>query len=226
MKVRRLRGRCDEVRRGSDGFTLIEMVITISIMGVVVVALCGIMIAFAKNTRATAARLDESAAVQFVAAYWQRDVSSIGIRSTTYDQTAHNFPLQNSVNVSLGVGVCASAVSAAGTNLITLAWNEYASTSPTTPNLVTVSYVVNGRNLTRIRCHYVNSSSTWIVDSTNTLSNRISGTPTVSCDGGSCSGLSVAPDVVTLSLTVLDTSNDASGSHPYSVVLTGERRQT
>lgn len=212
MTARRL------VRRLSDaaGFTLIELIITISVMSIIMVALTGVLIAYFQNSKATAARLGESAAVEFVAAYWQRDVSSIGVRSTAYDASTHTFPQQNSVNVTLPAGCTV----APGTKLITLAWNEYSASSPSSPTLDTVTYYVNGATLTRVRC------SGGTVTSTNVLSSHISGTPTVACDGGTCSGLSSPPNVVTLSLTVLDTTNDSTGAHPYSVVLTGERRQS
>src|SRR5690348_1076606 len=105
--------------RNCTGFTLIELVVSVSIMGIIMVALSGVMLAYFQHTRTTAARLNESAALEFVAAYWQRDVSSIGVRSTTYNATTHSFDPQNSVNVTLPSG----CTTLPGTKLITLAWN-------------------------------------------------------------------------------------------------------
>ncbi|MCW2857746.1 MAG: hypothetical protein JWR52_3361 [Marmoricola sp.] len=201
---------------GSDGFTLIELVVAITIMGVVMVSLTGVVLAYFQHTRTTAARLNESAAMEFVAAYWQRDVSSIGVRSTTYNTTTHTFTSQNSVNVTLPSGCTA----AAGTKLITLAWNEYTFTSPNSPTLDTVTYYANGATLARVRCSGGN------VTSSTALSSRLSGTPSVSCDGGTCASLTSPPNVITMNLTVLDTTNDQAGAHPYNVVLTGDRRQS
>lgn len=229
----------------SDGFTLIELILTVGIMMVIIVALTGVLLAYFKNTKATSARLTESSSVEFVAAYWQRDVSSIGVRGTTYDQSTHSFPVKPSVSVSTpatvtlsdgsqqtlasgSAGACGTAVAAAGTNVVTLSWNEYASTAPTAPNLVTVTYALSasGQTLTRIRCHYVASTSSWVADSSTTLSSHITGTPIVSCDSASCSGVSGLPNLITLKISVFDSINGQSGPQQYGVLLTGERRQS
>ena len=84
-----------------DGFTLVELVVTVGILGIIVVPLTGVVLAYLRNTVDTEARLTESHDVQFAAAYWQRDVASIGVRSNTYDTASHSFPLAQSV------GACA-----------------------------------------------------------------------------------------------------------------------
>lgn len=218
------------------GFTLIELVMTIAILGIIMVALTGVVISYFKNTQTTSARLNESAAVEFVAAYWQRDVSSIGVKTTEYCQAssgqstpngtyscagvaAHSFVPLNSVDVALPAGCTA----ASGTRLITLAWNEYSADTPMSPTLTTVTYYVNGPTLTRVRCSGGTVTLSTVLSSR--LSTVVGSTPTVACDGGTCSGLSTAPSAVTMNLTVLDTTGAAAAA-PYSVVLTGERRQS
>ena len=62
-----------------------ELVVTVVILGIIVVPLTGVVLAYLRNTVDTEARLTESHDVQFAAAYWQRDVASIGVRSSTYD---------------------------------------------------------------------------------------------------------------------------------------------
>jgi prepilin-type N-terminal cleavage/methylation domain-containing protein len=224
-------------RPTDSGFTLIELTVAIAILGIIMVALVGVVIGYFKATAATAARLNESTASEFVAAYWQRDVSSVGVTSTEYCQAssgmsspngtyscagvaAHSFVPLNSVNISLASGC--TPVPSAGTLLITLAWSEYTASAPTSPVLTAVSYYVNGSTLTRVRC------SGGTISADTVLSKRLSTTspPTVTCDGATCASPGATPSVVTMNLTVLDTTNDAAGTHPYNLVLTGERRQS
>ena len=70
----------------------------VAIIGIIGSALTGVVISYLKTTADTESRLVESHDVQFAAAYWQRDVSSIGVRS--YDPGTKTFPLQQSVNVT------------------------------------------------------------------------------------------------------------------------------
>ena len=64
------------------------------------VPLTGVVLAYLRNTVDTQARLTESHDVQFAAAYWQRDVASIGVRSSDLRQLAsHSFPLLQSVDL-------------------------------------------------------------------------------------------------------------------------------
>src|SRR3954467_4760216 len=79
-----------------DGFTLIELVISVAILGIVAVALTGIVMQYLMVTSSTETRLSESSDLQFVSTYWQNDVRSIGIRgfaAASADQT----PSQKSV---------------------------------------------------------------------------------------------------------------------------------
>ena len=145
----RLIARLRALHRRDDGFTLPEMVITVAIIGMISAGLAGVVISFLKTTTATQSRLTESHDVQFAAAYWQRDVASIGVRS--YDSGTKSFPLQQSVNVTPACSL------PSGTPVVTLAWSKYTSSDSTaTPITVTVSYVARvdtgGYNLLRTRC--------------------------------------------------------------------------
>ncbi|WP_436698599.1 PulJ/GspJ family protein [Nocardioides sp. BYT-33-1] len=143
-------------RRDDDrGFTLIEVLTTVAILGVISSALVGIVISYLKHTVDTQSRMTESLELQFVTAYWQRDVSSVGVRSTTYDDDDHAFPLVRSVNV----GPCPAA--AALDEVITLAWSQYVdpdleSDDPAGVVEVKVTYGTRGTagdlELVRVRC--------------------------------------------------------------------------
>lgn len=201
------------LRSGEHGFTLPEMLITITIMGVIAAGLAGVVISYAKTTTDTQSRLTESHDVQFAAAYWQRDVASIGVRS--YDSSSKTFPLQQSVDVTPACSL------PTGTPVVTLAWSQYTSLDSTaTPTTITISYVAEpdtgGYNLLRTRC----TGST--VDSSFELMHSLSALPTVTCDIA-CASANV-PTVVSLDVSVLDP--DGHGTAALTATLSGERRQT
>ena len=212
MRVRRA------ARRGEEGFTLIELLVTVVIVGIIVTGLAGVIISYLKVTVASQSRITESQDVQFAAAYWQRDVASIGVR--TYDSTSKSFNLAQSVDVTLPSGCTLPS----GTRVVTLAWSRYDTTVSTdSPTLVTVSYVAQATGSTyrllRVRC------TGGSVSSTVTVSRTLRAVPTVACDV-SCTGTGAnVPNVVSLSLSVLDPENRGSTTQ-YDMTLSGERRQT
>lgn len=208
--IRRLRA----LRRRDDGFTLVEMIVNVAIIGVIASALAGVVISYLKTTAATESRLVESHDVQFAAAYWQRDVASIGVR--TYDSGTKTFPLQQSVNVTPACNL------PTGTTVVTLAWSEYTDLDSTaTPTTITVSYVAEpdagGYNLLRVRCTEATKDSQFeVMHSLNAL-------PTVTCNVA-CTSAPNVPTVVELHLSVRDP--DRNGGNALAATLSGERRQT
>ncbi len=103
------------VRRGSiteNGFTLVELLVAIAILGIIMVAI-GAMIATAFTTTATVGeRLNSSRGPKMVSRYWVPDVESADPQ------------LSSSATCDAGSGM---------QPLVTFAWNEYPSTI-TTPD--------------------------------------------------------------------------------------------
>jgi prepilin-type N-terminal cleavage/methylation domain-containing protein len=210
----RLIHRLRALHRRDDGFTLPELIITVAIIGIISAGLAGVVISFLKTTTDTQSRLTESHDVQFAAAYWQRDVASLGVRG--WDSVTKSFPLQQSVDVTPACSL------PAGTRVVTLAWSEYTSTVSTdTPTTITVSYVAEpdtgGYNLIRVRCTGATKDSQFeVMHSLNAL-------PTVTCDV-SCTGAPNVPTLVSLNVSVSDP--DGHGNTGLTASLSGERRQT
>ena len=218
---RRLRRGLRRGLSGDDGFTLVELVVTVGILGIIVVPLTGVVLAYLRNTVDTQARLTESHDVQFAAAYWQRDVASIGVRSSTYDTVSHSFPLEQSV----ALGSC--ALPAGASVVVTLAWSEFTSmTSTDPPATVKVTYAARSVGgvfeLLRVRCG--------TQPSTVELANSLTAVPTVTChqaDGTPtlCSGSGAnVPTLLKLPLSVHDSSGHSTSI--YTATLSGERRQS
>jgi prepilin-type N-terminal cleavage/methylation domain-containing protein len=202
--------------RGDGGFTLIELLIVILILGVISLPIANVVIAYFSNATQTTLRLNESHDAQIVNTYWQRDVSSIGIRGT-FDSAQNTFPLQQSVNVafpcSLPLGVSSP--------IVVLAWDRFDSAGA--PTMVSVAYATRASGTALVRLHCTAST----LDSVATISHNLHAVPQVTCSGpggSSCvaSGASV-PTTVTLSLNILDPADKGSA---YAVSLSGQRRQT
>ncbi len=203
-----------------DGFTLVELVVTVGILGMIVVPLTGVVLAYLRNTVDTEARLTESHDVQFAAAYWQRDVASIGVRDSTYDTANHSFPLVQSI------GLAPCGLPSGSSAAVTLAWSEFTSMDSTVPPAtVKVTYATRPAGgvyeLLRVRCGS-QPSTVQVADS-------LLAPPTLACvqpDGGaSCTeGGEQVPTLVKLVLQVHD--NTGHNTDAYTATLSGERRQT
>ena len=213
-------GRAGLGGRGADeGFTLVELLLAIIIIGVVTVPLGNIVIGYLKNVDDTNARLIESHDVQITSAYWAQDVASLGTHSAT-----GTYPLTRSVETNVAYGSSLYPCGAAGTTPIaTLAWDD--STGPGATTLVRVAYlkvtVAGQTKLHRLRCE---GSATAVSDVILAHGLDPATPPLVACST-TCAGtvLMPVPKTVTLTLTLKDPKNSGAA---YAVTLTGQRRQS
>lgn len=206
------------LRRGEDGFTLVELLVAIVILGIIFVPLSNVVISYFRNTDATTARLIESHDTQMSSVYWAQDVASIGTRSTTAP-----YPLNQSVWTGASdLYPCTTA----GTPIVSLAWDDFTSAGPRT--LIQVVYVVqtvSGQTeLHRVRCQ---GSAALVSDVTIAHDLDPLTPPTVACVGTSGVNCAAAgpnvPKSVTLTLTIKNPKNLGAA---YIVTLTGQRRQS
>lgn len=217
--------------RRDDGFTLIETLMAIAILGVIAFPLGNAVISYLRNTDSTTARLGESHDAQIAAAYLAQDVASVGVRDWTpghYDPTIDSFPLTQSIETAVAYNGGLYPCGAAGTPnaLVRLAHDDFSNGINTTtpPPVISVAYVVetvgSETQLHRISC----------VDSSAPASDLVlahyldpANLPTVSCSS-SCGGSgSSVPQLVSISLTIKSPANNGTA---YSITLSGQRRQT
>jgi prepilin-type N-terminal cleavage/methylation domain-containing protein len=78
---------------GDRGLTLIELLVTISILGIIAVPLSGALISYFQHTDDTTERLSLSHDAQIASSYFAQDVQSLGTHSWDVD----GFPLTRSV---------------------------------------------------------------------------------------------------------------------------------
>jgi len=206
--------------RGSgadDGFTLVELILAVLIIGVITVPLGNIVIGYLRNTDETTARLLESHDVQIASAYWAQDVASVGVHSTTSP-----YPLTQSVETNVAYSSSRFPCGTAGTTpAVTLAWDDF--TGPGAATIDRVAYLVTTvsgeTQLHRLRC---NGSATVVSDVTLAHNLDPSTPPAVTCST-TCGAAPLVPKTVTLTLTLKSAGNrDAA----YVVPLTGQRRQS
>jgi prepilin-type N-terminal cleavage/methylation domain-containing protein len=208
------------LRRGADGFTLVELLVAIAILGIITVPLSSVVIAYLRNTDATTARLIESHDAQIAAAYWAQDVASIGTRSTT-----NPFALNQSVETGVAYNAGLYPCGAAGTPsaIVRLAWDQFS--GPAAPAvIVRVAYVVQTTVAGQTELHRLRCEGSPVVVSDVILAHDLdpSTPPALGCSA-TCTASPAVPKSITLTLTIKDPKNLGGA---YVVSLTGQRRQS
>jgi len=207
------------MRRRDEGFTLIEMLITVVILGIIMVPLSNVVIGVLRNTDATSARLAESHDVQITSTYWAQDVASIGTRDTANPLSPQLLKsVETSVSNSGGSYPCGTT----GTAAVRFISDNIASGATPTNSRTMVAYypvAVGTRfELHRLRCV---GSATPVSDIV--VAHDLTASPTVSCNV-TCTGTgSDVPTSVTMTMSLLDPKDTGTA---YSVTLSGQRRQT
>lgn len=172
-------------RGGADaGFTLIELMISITIMGIITVPLLNFVISYFTAQNSVQDRLADYHDLQQVSAFFSQDVANSGLRGDASPYDWFSDGTYRSVWTSgFGSAYCGSSLS--GTPLLQLQYDDASGSdgAPVTYPFPThaISYVAKGKTLYRVYCADATSPSTSpsmvpVVDNLDTSS-----TPTVTC---------------------------------------------
>lgn len=203
------------LRRDQRGFTLVELLIAIVILGIIIVPLANGLIAFFRNSDATTGRLSESHDAQLAAAYFAQDVQSVGVRDWTASPYALKQSVEQNVGATGGLYPCGTGTTA----VLRLAWDDPTSASGA-PATVRVAYVIatsagGEQQLRRIAC---GTGTTTPTSDVVLVHNLVSATVVCSSQ---CTAASV-PKQITLQLVIKNSATSAS----LNVDLIGQRRQS
>ncbi|WP_112243948.1 PilW family protein [Kribbella monticola] len=206
--------------RSEGGFTLVELLVAIVIIGIIAIPLSGVVISALKNTTTTEERMDLSHDAQLSSSYFARDVAAVGIRD--YDNVNGNsLPFKPSVQLNAAYNQGGYTCGAVGTptasvRLLSDSWDP--ADSMTSPKTVVIAYylktVAGSIELHRLKC----SGSDTPVD-VPIAHNVKSGSVTVTCSS-TCESADV-PNEITLRLMA---TKPSVGDYP--ITLNGQRRQS
>ncbi|MGY1728816.1 type II secretion system protein J [Geodermatophilus sp. SYSU D01062] len=208
--------------RDDSGFTLVELLLAIVVMGVIAAPLAGVLIAFLKNSDATSRRMNESHDAQIAAAYFAQDVQAMGVHDYS-DATKLDKPLVQSVETSAASSKYQCGTAPLSNVLVRIAWDDWGGVAPgaSAPDQIRVAYVRTGTELHRAVCKNNSTVLTDTVVAHNVVAASVSCT-TASGGTGCTGGSTDVPINLALKLDLRDPKSTVT----YPVTLTGQRRQT
>lgn len=201
-------------RPASDaGFTLVELLLVIVILGVIVVPLANAVIGVLKNENAVSDRVMLSHDAQLSTAFFAQDVAATGLRDYSGQVANGTVPFKASfqLDAAYNAGGLTCGTSATPTAVLRLLSDDWDPTGPTLRTDI-VAYYLASTDLHRLKC-----TATATIDVI--VAHDVSAAPTVTCSAG-CTATST-PQQLTLAFTVTAPSAD-----PYAITLTGQWRQT
>lgn len=179
------------------GFTMVEMLVTTAILGVVGGVMTTAMIVGFRTTDRTRDRTSESADRQILANYFVTDVESA---SKVYASGVARTELGTDLTCGGATGL-----------VVQVTWTDETTLGGETVNNVTYASVSDAAGTHLVRKHCMGASAT-PVDTTTPVQYLANGVaPVLLCDGAACPGNAATPRIVSLRLT------GVADSTPYTV---------
>lgn len=196
--------------RSEAGFTLVELLLAVVILGIITLPLGDLVISAFKHTDATGDRLDLSHDAQLASSYFGRDVAAVGLRD--YDDVSTGaLKFKPSVLLDSVYAGCATAVPA---TLVLLSDEWDTGTEPAERRTRAVAYYLTGAELRRKVCPGAGASTD------TALAHHVkTGSVAVTCSSA-CTAAAV-PERITLRLV---STKPSVGDYP--ITLDGQRRQS
>ncbi len=192
--------------KGSSGFTLVELIIVVMLMGMITSALAASFVTALNASSVDSQRINETDDAQQVASFLVRDAQAAGGSN----------PATGSADTSLGVSLTDDAgCTGTGALVIRFEWLDRVTALSSRSRVVTYFFDSTAHRLVRLSCVDGGAASSV------TLAGSVgSPAPSAGCiPVESCPGL---PDRVTLTLTA--TNNPSTAPSPYTTTLTASVR--
>lgn len=209
-------------RRPDAGFTLVELLIVVVLLGVVVAPAATAVVTSIRTSDATSARLELSHDAQQSAAFFTQDVAMTGLRDYSGQIANGAVPFSPSVQLDAaydaGGQVCGTAATPVSVlRLLSDDWDT--STPAATRRTAVVAYYLTGTELHRLRCLASAPVSDAVVAHYAYIDFSDPANPPVTCSS-TCTAVDV-PQWIKLTFTA-----KTDGADPYSITLFGQRRQS
>jgi prepilin-type N-terminal cleavage/methylation domain-containing protein len=191
------------------GFTLIELVLTIAILGIIMIPLTGFLISYFQNSVQVQDRLGDSHDIQIAAAYFSQDVANTGLHDYGRAPESVATPVR-SVWLDSARPPCAPGLPNA---VLLLKWDSWTPAGEGPGH--SAAYVVENGALHRVRCE-----DSTLVSDIAVVHNYESAT--VTCSPADCTA-DTPPHTINLKVDIRAGSGDQSAT---SATFTGTRRQS
>jgi prepilin-type N-terminal cleavage/methylation domain-containing protein len=203
-----------QLKRGERGFTLVEVLITITLMGVVSLALGDLLIGALREMRATSDRMDLSQDAQLGAVYFAQDVAAVGVRDYTAGTAGSTLPFEPSIQLNAADDAGGTTCGPLPTSALRLLSDDW--TIPSTRRTTVVSYYLQGGELHRATCL---SPATTPASDVVLVESVVPASVTVTCSTP-CTDAAL-PESISLRVVA---NKPTVGD--YEIVLSGLRRQS